>query len=179
MVPLFLGLTLANLVMLAVVAGQGFMWVDDDAAGIPGIHVLLGVASGFMSVITHVAVYMYHMATSRWLRAATHKLVIDDDRYVTPAFARKRKVMLFVMPTILISMVNLFAGAAADAGSNSGGASRVHLVLALVTIAMNVFAAAGEWICIRGQGRLMDQALSELNQPDAKKPDEKKQVQVT
>lgn len=172
MIPLFLGLTLANLIILCLVAGQGFASVGSTGeAGITHVHVVLGVASGFMSVMTHVVVYMYHMATSRWLRAATHKLVIGDDRFVDPAFARKRKVMIFVMPTILLSMVNLFVGAAADAGSNTGSMGQVHTVLAMVTIAVNFAAAVGEFACIRGQGRLMDDALAELNRPDLNQPE--------
>lgn len=167
MIPLFLGLTLANLIILGLVAGQGFIALDDGAEPAAfGLHLVLGVASGFMTVMAHLAVYMYHMATSRWLRAATQKLVIDEDRYVSPAFARKRKVSVFVMPTILLSMANLFVGAAADAGSNRDAMGQVHLVIAMVTIAANVLAAIGEFYCIRGQGRLMDAALAELNRKD-------------
>ena len=48
MIPLFLGLTLANLIILAVVATNGFVSLDESAAPSAfGTHLILGVASAY------------------------------------------------------------------------------------------------------------------------------------
>ncbi|MEX2213156.1 MAG: hypothetical protein WD768_03445, partial [Phycisphaeraceae bacterium] len=107
MISLFLGLTIANLALLAAVFVMG-LFVVDHAGRVTDMydwHLPLGIAAGLMTALTHTAVYMYHMATARWLEAASDKIGIDPARWVAPALKRKRKVFFVFMAAIISVMV--------------------------------------------------------------------------
>jgi hypothetical protein len=167
MFPLFLGLTAANLILLCTVFVMGLFVIDhtQEPTRLYETHLPLGVAAGLMAAFTHVAVYMYHMATARWLEAATDKAGVPVSRWVTPALARKRKVFFLMMGAIGMTMLTMFAGALADPTMNPLLTGEVHLLIGSLAIAANVGAALSEGRHIRRQGRLMDDALAVLNQP--------------
>lgn len=166
MFPLFLGLTAANLVLLVTVFVMGLFVVDHTQTPTRGYdwHLPLGIAAGLMAVLTHVAVYMYHMATARWLEAATDKAGVPVSRWVTPALARKRKVFFVMIGTIGATMLTMFSGPLVDPTMNPLMPGEVHLLIGALAIAANVGAALSEARHIRRQGLLMDDALAVLNQ---------------
>jgi hypothetical protein len=166
MFPLFLGLTAANLMLLVTVFVIGLFVVDHTQTPTAAFdwHMPLGIAAGLMAAFTHVAVYMYHMATARWLEAATDKVGVPVARWVTPALARKRKVFFVMIGTIAATMVTMFSGVLADPTMNPLLPGEVHLLIGALAIAANVGAALSEARHIRRQGLLMDDALAVLNQ---------------
>ncbi len=166
MIPLFLGLTAANLSLLLGVFTLGLFVVDHTGSvtNSHSLHLLLGVCAGLLCALTHVGVYMYHMATARWLQAATDKVGMDPMRWAAPALARKRKVFAVVMSAIVITMLTMFAGAGADPTAGRWWPGEVHLMMGVLAIAMNVSAAISEYRHIRAQGAMMDDALAVLNQ---------------
>src|SRR5689334_4317384 len=115
MPTLFLGLTAANLLLLSMVFGLGLFATD---AGKPtslySYHISLAIAAGLMTLLAHLAVYTYFMATSRWLQAATDKANLDPQTYAAPALAGKRRVFPLAMAAIIFTMLTMFAGAGAD-----------------------------------------------------------------
>lgn len=167
MIPLFLGLTAANLLLLLGVFSLGLFVVDHTGSvtGAHSLHLLLGIAAGLLCALTHVGVYMYHMATARWLQAATDKIGADPMRWAAPALERKRKVFAVVMGAIVITMLTMFAGAGADPTAGRWWPGEVHLMMGVLAIAMNVSAAISEYRHIRAQGAMMDDALAVLNAP--------------
>ncbi len=167
MIPLFLGLTIANLALLGAVFVMGLFVVDHTGlvTGMYDWHLPLGIAAGLMVALTHTAVYMYHMATARWLEAASDKAGIDPRRWVAPALKRKRKVFFLFMASIISVMLAMFAGALADPTMNPLWPGEVHMIVGLFALAVNAAAAISEYRHIRAQGLLMDDALGVLNQP--------------
>lgn len=165
MVTIFLGLTISNLFLLILTAAVGLF--ATDGAGHPGdaylYHLGLGVMTGLMAAVTHVAVYTYFMATTRWLGAAADKVGLSLGEFVEPALRRKSRAFLIVMGTIVATMVTMFAGAGADPTRGALWPAEVHLVLSLGLIVVHIMAAFAEYALIRSQGALMDRALAQVN----------------
>ncbi len=167
MLSIFLGLTTANLLLLGVVAVVGWTYGQSGSAAAAqegmAYHVALGVASGFLTCLTHLAVYTYFMATSKWLQAAADKADLNLIRYVAPSLSRKKRVLPTVMIPIFVTMFTLFAGAAADSVTGGSTAAGVHLATAAAAVVCNVAAAGLEYHWINQQRQLMDDALSMVN----------------
>jgi hypothetical protein len=165
MIPLFLGLSAANLLLLAIVFGLGLFAVDPagKATTMYGYHLVMGFAAGLLTALAHLAVYTYFMATSKWLNAAADKAGLDPARYVSPALARKRRVLPVALGAIGVTMLAMFAGAAADPTVRPWWPAEVHLATAALAIAANALGALMEYRLIRDQGALMDLALAVFN----------------
>ena len=164
MIPLFLGLTIANLLLLVVVFVLGFgTFHEGKPTDHYAYHISLAIAAGLMAVLVHVVAYMYFMATSKWLRAATDKAGLDPAAFALPAMSNKRRVLPLVMGAIVMTMLAMFAGAGADPTVNPWWPGELHMVVAAAAIAANALCAAGEFRMIRTQGRLMDEALAVVN----------------
>lgn len=162
MIPLFFGLTAANLLLMVGVFVLGMFTKDMDNAPtfIYPYHITLGVAVGLIAALTHVTVYTYFMATTKWLRAATDKANLDPAFYVEIPMRRKRRALPVSMIAIVATMLCLFAGAGAD---TTLWPREVHLVTAILAIAVNFACAAAQYILIRDQTRLIHAALDVVN----------------
>lgn len=167
MIPLFTGLTVANLMLLSIVFVMGLTAdATETASRLYLIHMAMGIAAGLMVLLTHMSVFVYFMATLRWLEAASLRAGIEADRFAKPARRHKSRAVAFAMAAIVITMLAMFAGAGADPTIGALWPTQVHLMLAALTIAVNVACAAGEYRLIRGQSDLMDQALAVVNEGD-------------
>ncbi len=165
MIPLFLGLSIANLILLATVFGLGLFATDAQhkTTGVYSYHISLAFASGMMVLLTHLAFYTYFMATTKWLAAASDKANFPMDRFAAPAYGAKRRAMRVAMTAILLTMLAMFAGAAADPTVRPWWPGEVHMFAAIVAIVANAFCVWIESDMIKSQRRLMDEALAELN----------------
>ncbi len=162
MIPLFLGLTIANLLLLSGVFTLGILVRDGqgEMTAIYDYHILFAIVAGLIVVLVHLVTYTYFMATTKWLGAAVDKANLDPAVYHTPAAERKKRVFAIVMTAIGVTMLTMFAGAAAD---TVGLPAMVHFIAGIVTLAMNALCAVAEFQCIREQGRLMDEALAVIH----------------
>lgn len=165
MFPLFLGLTLANLLLMSAVFVLGLFVIDhtNEPTAAYDWHIPMGVAAGLMAALTHVGIYMYHMATARWLAAATDKTGVPEGRWVAPALRRKRRIFFLMMAAIGTTMLAMFAGALADPTVSPLWPGEVHLAAGVVALSVNVAVALSQARHIRAQGRLMDDALHTIN----------------
>lgn len=164
MIPLFLGLTAANLLLLLAVFGIGLFTTDAQGVTTPlyPLHVALGIAAGLLGAFTHVSIYTYFMATTKWLQAATDKADLPSERFVLPALARKSRAFLLTMAAVTLIMVAMFAGAGADPSVNPLWPTEVHLLLATAAIVTNAVCAGGQYQLIAAQGRQIDDAAGRL-----------------
>jgi hypothetical protein len=165
MASLFIGMTVANLLLLCTVFGMGLYVIGADGkpTGVYAYHISLAIAATFVTLGTHVGVFMYFMATCKWLQAATDKAALDVQRFITPAFENKRRVFACLMAPIVVVMLASFAGAGADPALAPLWSPKVHLAVAAAAIVVNLFAAMLEFKFIKAQGRLMEDALTILN----------------
>ena len=165
MIPLFIGLSAANLLLLSAVFGIGLFTFD--AAGkstqLYSYHIAMGIVAGMTTLLDHLSVYTYFMATSRWLQAATDKANLDPAAFAAPALAAKKRAFPVAMAAVAVTMLTMFAGAGADPTVHPLWPAEVHLTLGALAILVNMLCAALEYKFIRAQGRLMDGALGILN----------------
>ncbi len=166
MIPLFLGLSAANILVLGLTFGAGLL-AAGPATALPSsgyaFHITIGIAAGLMTTLTHTAVYTYFMATSKWLQAATDKADLDPTVFVAPAKSRKHRILSTVIAALVITILTMFAGAAADPTAQPWLPSIIHMLMGLTTLAVNLLAAVAQFPLVQQQGRLIDQALAILN----------------
>ena len=165
MIPLFLGLTAANLLLMAAVFCLGPAAVDahDAPTGLYTLHLTLGFLAALVCALVHVAVYTYFMATCKWLAEAAAKAALEPGGCVAPALRRKTKALACVMAAIVCMLAAMIGGAGADPTVDRLWPGQVHLVLALIALTANLVAAVIEYGLIADQGKLMDDVLAILN----------------
>lgn len=168
MIPLFLGLTFANLTILLITFGMGLLAVDralQRPTWVFEYHLWIGFVAGLMSLLTHIAVFMYFMATSRWLRAACEKAGLSLQTFVEPALKRKTSALMAAMSAIGVTMLTMFAGGGVLHPTRPLWPAEAHLTLATVTITVHILCALVQFRLIRAQSHLMDSALEKVNAP--------------
>jgi len=165
MIPLFLGLTAANLLLLSTIFALGLaVSHGDGSTTMYQHHVTWAVAAGLLATLCHSVVYTYFMATSKWLAAAADKAGLDAKAYITAPSNRKKMALFIIMTPVLVTMLTMCGGAAADTFQR--WPAGLHLGLGIATLLVNLGAAVWEFRLIRAQGKTMDQALAILNQRD-------------
>ncbi|MCE9591956.1 MAG: hypothetical protein K8S99_15725 [Planctomycetes bacterium] len=184
MIPVFIGFTIANLglMLAAFILGTFILDANDRATILYSYHMDMGIYIALLSAGTHVLVYTYFMASTKWLRAATDKANLDPAVYVDIPAARKRRVLPIAMLAMASTMTCVFAGAWVDrnlaedwrrdpAGKTLGVVTpatlsdttewgrQLHLGTAVLAIAVNLGCAWAEYTLIRAQSQLMKTAL--------------------
>lgn len=156
MIPLFIGLTLVNLLGLGATVALGYFRGTDPTAA-ASRHMLAGALAAITCCAVHSVVFTYFIATAKWLQ---HAIAVKqlDPALVGPT--RSFKAQAF--PAALLAMVTTFAatvlGAAAD--NYDGPWPARHHVVAWVAVGVNVAVAAVEFRAIRRNGLLIDQVLT-------------------
>jgi len=164
MVRLFLGLCGANILLLGsvFVLGLGTKGASGRPTELYPYHLALGVLTGLLTTLVHVAVYTYFMATTKWLGAATNKAALDPAQFLEPAVAAKQAMLPLVLLPVVATMLTMFAGAGADPTMRPWWPSEVHLVLAAACIALNVLCHVLQYHRIGAQGVRVDRALAAM-----------------
>jgi hypothetical protein len=160
MIPLFLGLTLVNLLALAAAAALGYAARAGHAAG--SSHVLAGALAALVGCGVHCVVFTYFAATAKWVQ---HAIAV---KHLDPLLARPtRSFKAQAFPAALLAMASTFAAAVAGAGADNfrGDWPAWHHVLAVATFAVNILAAVVEYRAIARNGRLIDDVLARINAP--------------
>ena len=156
MIPLFLGLTIANILGLLAAAALGY--VSAARPDYRAHHLLSGVLAAILCVGVHCVVFTYFVATAKWIRHAIAVKSLD------PALAsptRSFKAMAF--PAALACMTVVFVAACLGAAHDAYRIDRAwHHLLALTSIAVNLGGAAIEYHAISRNGRLVDEVLARI-----------------
>jgi hypothetical protein len=162
MIPMFLGLTMANLLLLGTVFVLGLgASHSGGATDLYLYHVTWAIAAGLLTALVHSVVYTYFMGTSRWLAAAADKADLESQPFIQEPLDRKRTALFVMLTPIGMTMLTMMGGAATDTLLWWPGG--VHLVLGIATLVVNIGAAIWEFRLIRAQGQSMDDALAVLN----------------
>jgi hypothetical protein len=162
-IPLFLGVTIFNLLCLAITASLGYVVMLRGPALGP-YHQLAGVLATLACCAVHCIVFTYFAATSKWIQHAIDVKHLDP-KLATPT--RSFKAQAF--PAALAAMSVVFLAAVAGAITFNYGVRPIwHHVMALLAIGVNVWAATVEFRAIKQNGRLIDELLERINGPAAK-----------
>jgi hypothetical protein len=158
MIPLFLGLTLVNLLGLGATVTLGYARAGHDPAA-ASRHILVGALATIVCCGVHCVVFTYFVATAKWVQ---HAITV---KHLDPALAaptRSFKAQAF--PAALLAMASVFAaavmGAAAD--NYAGPWPARHHAAAWLAVAVNLAVAVIEYRAIARNGRLIDDLLARL-----------------
>jgi hypothetical protein len=160
MVPLFIGLTLVNLIAIATAGALGYAAKSGYAVG--PWHVLAGALAALVCVSVHCVVFTYFAATAKWVQ---HAITVKRLDAALAAPTRSFKAQAF--PAALLAMASTFAAAVLGAGAdNFGGAwPTLHHASAYGAFVVNLLAAPVELRAIVRNGRLIDGVLARIGAP--------------
>jgi len=158
MVPLFIGLTLVNLIGLCTAGALGYASRAGYAVG--ARHVLAGALAALVCCAVHCVVFTYFAATAKWVQHAVKVKRLD------PLLAQPtRSFRAQAFPAAMLAMASTFATAVCGAGADNfrGSWQPCHHALALSCFVVNALAAAVELRAIVRNGRLIDGVLERLS----------------
>ena len=155
MIPLFLGLTIANLVALLGTIALGYLGVTGSAT-LRGWHMLAGALAVLLCIGVHCIVFTYFIATAKWIQHAVTVKGLDA-AYLGPTRSFKAQAFPAALLAITAVFITAIFGAAVDNHFVSAG---WHHGLALTTVAINLAAAAFEFNAISRNGQLIDEILA-------------------
>jgi hypothetical protein len=161
MIPLFIGLSLVNMLFLAMTAALGY-GVFGPVAKL-NYHVLCGAMATLICCGVHCVVFTYFIATAKWIQ---HAILVKslDPQLATPT----RSFKLQAFPAALLAMSSVFLAAIAGAARDNYATPLIwHHALALSALAINVLVALIELRAIQRNGNLVDQILALINAPAA------------
>ena len=165
MFAIALGLSAANIILLAMAftVGLSALDVESGAMTVYSTHIAIGIACGLMCALTHVAIFTYFMATSKWLQAAVDKGGMQYNDFVAPSLSRKIRVLAAGLVAIGGTLAAMIGGAGCDPTVNILWPAGIHLALAISAIIINIIVALIELRLVSDQVKLIDKALIILN----------------
>jgi hypothetical protein len=161
MIPLFVGVTLVNLLCLGVATTLGYASLRSGGETRPA-HILAGALATLVCCAVHCVVFTYFIATAKWIRHAVLVKQLDAE-FVRPT----RSFKLQAFPAALLAMGAVFATAVLGAARDNYGIDRIwHHSAALAALVVNLLVAAIEFRAIQRNGRLIDRILATIASQD-------------
>ena len=163
MIPLFIGLTLVNLLMLSAATWLGYVVGRDPDYWSP-YHQLTGVLATITCVAVHCVVFTYFIATAKWVQHAVSVKHLDP---ATAAPTRSFKAQAFPAALAAMGVVILTAVTGAATFSGYFRSTTVHHALAITSLVVNALVALVELRAIGRNGRLIDGILATVTPAEA------------
>jgi hypothetical protein len=155
MARIYTGLAVWNLVFLANAFAMGYL-----RRGVvePRVHVLSGLFAAMFCCLVHAIVFSHFIGSGKWIKKGVDAARMDE-AIVKRTKRFKGKVFPFALFSMIFVVVTAFLGGGADVGSVS---PTVHLVMGVLTLAINVVATVFERGAIRENSTLITR-VSEAN----------------
>ena len=116
-------------------------------------HILISVAALIFAALVHAVLLTYFMGTSRWLEEARQAYKFDAHWSEENRRLKYRAIPTMVL-CLLLLISNIPLGAVASA--------KAHLVVAILTLAVNLAVNAMEYSAIRRNGELIAAVVGEV-----------------
>jgi hypothetical protein len=155
MARIYTGLAAWNLLFLALAAALGFL-----RGGVvePRIHLLAGLYAAMFCCLVHAIVFAHFIGSGKWIKKGAAAAAMPDLEHIV---GRTRKLKGKTFPFALFSMLLVVATAVLGGGADQGAvAPAVHLVLALLTLALNVVGTVFERSAMRENSALIDRVAA-------------------
>ena len=156
MIPLFLGLTLANLAALVTAAVFGYLALSHES--LRQWHMLAGALATLICCAVHCVVFTYFIATAKWIQHAVNVKQLDAE-LTKPTRSFKSQALPAALVAIGVVFITAFVGAATF---SYGLRPSIHHVLAIASLVINALCAAVEYRAIVRNGALIDRILAQL-----------------
>jgi hypothetical protein len=158
--------TLAAVVTLSILVTIGFgFWSmaldkNDFYKDIYIVHFCMGLFTAIGILLVHSILFTYFLGTGRWVKEVGIAYRLPDEPL--PKLTRELKRQAF--PPALFSMLIGIATSAAGAGRQlEGWHWSIHLTLAFVTLAINLWAFTVEYRCVSTNAGVIDAVLAEVD----------------
>jgi hypothetical protein len=162
MIPLFIALTIINLVCLSTATAVGYLGAHRDPWFAPW-HTLTGVMATMTCCAVHCIVFTYFMATAKWVQHAVSVKRLDPE-----LTGPTRSFRAQAFPAALLAIAVVFVAAVLGAAHENYAIPRDwHELMALVAIVVNAAVAWIEYRAITRNGRLIDDVLERIQQQKA------------
>jgi hypothetical protein len=143
------GLAAWNLLVLASAFVLGFL---RGHAVEPRVHLLAGLFAAIFCCLVHAIVFAHFIGSGKWIKKGVDAAGMDE-----ALVKRTKRFKAKVFPFALFSMLFAVATAVLGGGADSGAVSpTVHLVLAVLTVVLNVLAAVFERSAILENGAIIE-----------------------
>ena len=156
---IYVGLAAWNLLFLTSAAVLGFLRGSVVA---PRVHFFTGLFAAIFCLLIHAIVFAHFIGSGKWIKKGAEAASLPDTEAIVKRTKRfKGKVFPFALFSMLFVLATAVLGGGADQapGAAAGAAPAVspvvHLVFALVTLAMNVVATLMERSAILENGALI------------------------
>jgi hypothetical protein len=116
-------------------------------------HILISVAALIFAALVHAVLLTYFMGTSRWIEEARQAYKFDAQWSEENRRLKYRAIPTMVL-CLLLLISNIPLGAVASAN--------VHLVVAIITLVVNLAVNAMEYAAIRRNGELIAAVVGEV-----------------
>jgi hypothetical protein len=172
-VRIFLPLAFLSTFVLILALGLGFAIVDPKVrsqavqAGVQ-YHFLAALAALMFATLVHAIVLTYFMGTGRWIEETSTAYRLDPKLHAASLSIKYRTIPLMVLCFAMLIATGAL-GAAADPASpmqakpwSGWSAANVHSIIALATVACNLFVM---WVELRGleqNSDVIDRVLAEV-----------------
>jgi hypothetical protein len=159
MIPLFLILTIINLICLLGTAVLGYG--NSVASEWSGFHQLAGALATICACAVHCVVFTYFIATAKWIQHA-----VSVKKLSTTHIEPTRSFKAQAFPAAIIAMFSVFLAAVIGVATFSYHLRPIyHLVTAIAAIVINGLVALIEYRAICRNAALIDNILAQINQP--------------
>lgn len=153
----------AAALVAAILAG---VWLN-AGLGDPGsplgypLHLILGLFAVIFNLGLHCLIFIYFLGTGRWVKEVALAYGLPDVPLPKQTRALKRKAF---PPALLAMLVPIGTAAAgmAQLHREFAGAGALHALLALIALAVNVWAFRVEYRNVASNARVIDQVFQEV-----------------
>ena len=170
---IFLTLCCFSTLTLIIAFGWG-LTIEDVYQRDPAVqrnvsnHMLVGMGALTFSILVHAIVLTYFMGTGRWIEETSHAYQLPGDFFNQNRRLKYRTIPAMVVCILLLVCVGAFGGAA-DPASSVGfkgwgdlTPGTIHMLIALVTFAINLGMNFWEYIALYRNGEVIDAVLAEV-----------------
>ncbi len=126
------------------------------------LHFNIGLCTALGILLVHCLIFMYFLGTGRWVKEVTIAYKLPDE----PLHKTTRELKRKAFPPALFSMLIGIATAGAGAGAQQrlvGWHWSVHMTLAFLTLAINLWAFFVEYRCVSANAGVIRQVLVEVD----------------
>ncbi len=173
MTRIFLTLASVSTLLLLTVFVLG-MSIDDprvlESQPLVSWHLMLALTGLIFAALVHAVVLTYFMGTGRWMEDVSKSYQLDD-HWRGESQRLKYRVIPWICVCILLLLITIGFGAAADPASRLGvthllglPVSTLHFLIAITTVCGNVFGNVREFQAIERNSQLINEVVAKVRE---------------